>query len=68
MVGSVVAGGDDRPTTDQVAAPVDLVRWLDDLYGIDSVVVHNDVVTGTECPGDHCEVFIRPFDDAVQDR
>ncbi len=56
--------GDHEPSFAQVGSTVQLLTWLDSVYGIDSVVGHNDI-NHTECPGTSCLIYIPYFDNIV---
>jgi RHS repeat-associated protein len=60
---------DPGPTGDQVLSTIALVRWLDYLYGIDSVKGHREV-EGQEsvCPGERLMRFIPIFNAVAQER
>ena len=48
---------DIGPTLNQIQSAADLIRWLNFLYGINSVVGHRDL-NNTECPADYCLPYI----------
>ena len=60
---------DPDPTGDQVLSTIALVRWLDYLYGIESVKGHREVEgQETACPGERLMPFIPLFNAVAQER
>jgi len=57
---------DIGPTLNQIQSAADLIRWLNFLYGINSVVGHRDL-NNTECPGDYCLRYIPYLNEAAQE-
>ena len=60
---------DPGPTSAQIASTMDLIRWLDYLYGIDFVKGHRDVDPSDVCPGDKLtEELMNDFQEVAQER
>jgi RHS repeat-associated protein len=60
---------DPGPTGEQVLSTIGLVRWLDYLYGIDSVKGHRQVEEQESvCPGERLMPFIPLFNAVAQER
>jgi RHS repeat-associated protein len=58
-------GTDSAPTLSQLSSTVWLTMWLDSVYGIDSVVGHNDLNKDSVCPGANADPYIPPLNDIV---
>ncbi len=61
-------GDDPGPTVPQLESTINLIRWLDQEYGVDMVVGHSDINPDTQCPGQNLKPFIPLFNKIAQER